>query len=47
LADAVIVAPSFLASDFEDLGDAVRDVTASGADWNHLDITAIAFSMCI
>ncbi|MFY9803507.1 MAG: hypothetical protein WA211_17140 [Candidatus Acidiferrales bacterium] len=47
MADATIVAPSILASDFANLGDAVRDVTASGADWIHLDITAIAFSTCI
>lgn len=34
----VKIAPSILAADFAKLGDEVRDVTAAGADWIHLDI---------
>lgn len=34
----VRIAPSILAADFARLGDEVRDVTAAGADWIHLDI---------
>ena len=32
------IAPSVLAADFAKLGQEVRDVTAAGADWIHLDI---------
>ncbi|WFS02495.1 ribulose-phosphate 3-epimerase [Rhizobium tumorigenes] len=32
------IAPSILAADFSKLGQEVRDVTAAGADWIHLDI---------
>ncbi len=32
------IAPSILAADFARLGQEVRDVTAAGADWIHLDI---------
>ncbi|RUM05385.1 ribulose-phosphate 3-epimerase [Rhizobium chutanense] len=32
------IAPSILAADFARLGEEVRDVTAAGADWIHLDI---------
>jgi ribulose-phosphate 3-epimerase len=32
------IAPSILAADFAKLGQEVRDVTAAGADWIHLDI---------
>lgn len=35
---AVKIAPSILAADFAKLGQEVRDVTAAGADWIHLDI---------
>lgn len=34
----MIIAPSVLASDFANLGEAVREVAAAGADWIHLDI---------
>ena len=33
-----IIAPSILASDFARLGDEVRDVLDSGADWVHFDV---------
>ncbi|QIB33605.1 ribulose-phosphate 3-epimerase [Ancylobacter pratisalsi] len=33
-----LIAPSMLASDFSRLGDELRDVTAAGADWIHLDV---------
>lgn len=33
-----IIAPSILASDFAALGDEVRSIEASGADWVHIDI---------
>jgi ribulose-phosphate 3-epimerase len=32
------IAPSILAADFARLGQEVRDVTAAGADWIHLDV---------
>ncbi|OWV95400.1 ribulose phosphate epimerase [Rhizobium sp. R72] len=32
------IAPSVLAADFAKLGQEVRDVTAAGADWIHLDV---------
>lgn len=34
----VLIAPSILSADFAALGTAVRDVTAAGADWIHLDV---------
>lgn len=34
----VRIAPSILAANYTRLGDEVRDVTAAGADWIHLDI---------
>ncbi len=34
----VKIAPSILAADFARLGQEVKDVTAAGADWIHLDI---------
>ncbi len=34
----VRIAPSVLAADFSRLGEEVRDVTAAGADWIHLDV---------
>ena len=33
-----IIAPSILASDFANLGDEVRNVLDSGADWVHFDV---------
>lgn len=33
-----IIAPSLLSADFARLGDEVRDVIASGADWIHFDV---------
>ncbi len=35
---APFIAPSILAADFAKLGQEVRDVTAAGADWIHLDV---------
>jgi ribulose-phosphate 3-epimerase len=35
---APLIAPSILAADFAKLGQEVRDVTAAGADWIHLDV---------
>ncbi|MGR8924257.1 ribulose-phosphate 3-epimerase [Rhizobium leguminosarum] len=32
------IAPSILAADFARLGEEVRDATAAGADWIHLDV---------
>ena len=37
-ADAMIIAPSFLASDFSHTAREARRVGRSGADWLHLDI---------
>ncbi|WP_136656942.1 ribulose-phosphate 3-epimerase [Nitratireductor sp. XY-223] len=34
----ITIAPSILAADYSKLGDEVRDVTAAGADWIHLDV---------
>lgn len=34
----VLIAPSILSADFAELGTAVRDVAAAGADWIHLDV---------
>ena len=34
----IIIAPSVLSADFADLGGAVDQVSASGADWIHLDV---------
>jgi ribulose-phosphate 3-epimerase len=33
-----IIAPSILSADFADLGGAVAEIDAAGADWAHLDI---------
>ncbi|MCS0502739.1 ribulose-phosphate 3-epimerase [Ancylobacter mangrovi] len=33
-----LIAPSMLACDFARLGEELRDVTAAGADWIHLDV---------
>ena len=33
-----VIAPSILSADFARLGDEVRDVIASGADWVHFDV---------
>ncbi|MCS0495821.1 ribulose-phosphate 3-epimerase [Ancylobacter sp. MQZ15Z-1] len=33
-----LIAPSMLACDFARLGEEMRDVTAAGADWIHLDV---------
>ena len=33
-----LIAPSILAADFARLGEEVRDVTAAGADWIHVDV---------
>ena len=38
MSDAVLIAPSILASDFACLGQEVRDVIDAGADWIHLDV---------
>ncbi len=35
---SLIVAPSILAADFANLGENVREVSAAGADWIHLDV---------
>src|ERR1700678_1758786 len=35
---SLIVAPSILAADFAHLGESVREVSAAGADWIHLDV---------
>ena len=34
----VLIAPSILSADFACLGQAVKDVSAAGADWIHLDV---------
>lgn len=34
----VLIAPSILSADFAFLGQALRDVSAAGADWIHLDV---------
>ena len=33
-----IIAPSILSADFTRLGEEVKDVVASGADWIHFDV---------
>ncbi|MDR3325154.1 MAG: ribulose-phosphate 3-epimerase [Spirochaetaceae bacterium] len=33
-----IVAPSILSADFSNMGDAVRQIETSGADWVHVDV---------
>ena len=33
-----VIAPSILSADFSQLGEAVREVAAAGADWIHLDV---------
>jgi ribulose-phosphate 3-epimerase len=33
-----LIAPSLLSADFARLADEIRDVTAAGADWIHLDV---------
>ena len=35
---SLVIAPSILAADFANLGENVREVSAAGADWIHLDI---------
>jgi ribulose-phosphate 3-epimerase len=36
--EEILVAPSLLSADFSNLGDAVKRIETSGADWVHLDI---------
>ena len=38
MAHDIIIAPSILSADFSNLGQELRDVTAAGADWIHLDV---------
>ncbi len=35
---SLVIAPSILAADFANLGENVREVSAAGADWIHLDV---------
>ena len=35
---SVTIAPSILSADFAALGEAVRSVSAGGADWIHVDV---------
>lgn len=35
---AIKIAPSILSADFSDMGAAVRNLTAQGADWIHFDV---------
>jgi ribulose-phosphate 3-epimerase len=35
---SLVIAPSILAADFANLGESVREVSAAGADWIHLDV---------
>lgn len=34
----ILIAPSILSADFARLGEEIRDVTAAGGDWVHLDV---------
>ena len=35
---AKLIAPSILSADFARLGEEIKDITASGADWVHVDV---------
>jgi len=34
----IIIAPSVLSADFSELGKALQEIEASGAEWTHLDV---------
>lgn len=38
MARAKLIAPSILSADFARLGEEIKDITASGADWVHVDV---------
>jgi len=38
MANALVIAPSILSADFDQLADEVRAVDAAGADWIHVDV---------
>ena len=38
MSEPLTIAPSILSADFAELGKAVREVTAAGADWIHIDV---------
>jgi len=38
LVRAKLIAPSILSADFARLGEEIKDITASGADWVHVDV---------